>query len=177
MIKRKHMVIVFLVSCLTGTLLGIGTTGSQNGIGEYDPWKDLDDDGWITIADVSAEAVAFGSYGDPTKNVKVTYAHYSWWTEFKLNSTSPSKSFINDTSGYKQLTLVVRMNIESFGCELYFGIWYECGNLHYLYDTVTLNQSNNSIFQTYDIVVPRVCIYFHWVTGNMSVLLSCYVTA
>jgi hypothetical protein len=45
---------------------------STEQVGEYDPWLDINDDGKIDIYDVAVTAQAFGTYGDPTKNVTVT---------------------------------------------------------------------------------------------------------
>lgn len=40
--------------------------------GEYDPWLDTDDSGKIDMRDIGALARAFGTAGDPTRNVTVT---------------------------------------------------------------------------------------------------------
>jgi hypothetical protein len=60
MLKRKHMVLTFLVFCLTATLL-VGVTSSA----EYDPWVDGNDDGIIDIVDIVNLAIRFGEEGTP----------------------------------------------------------------------------------------------------------------
>jgi hypothetical protein len=70
--NKKDVVIVALVTlCLTATLFLIVPIRSQTS-GTYDPWKDSNDDGKINILDAIGLAGAFGTTGDPTKNVTVT---------------------------------------------------------------------------------------------------------
>lgn len=57
------LAIMFLISF---SLVGI--TASQ---GVYDPWCDQDSDGDIDIFDIVPAAAAYGTTGDPTKNVSV----------------------------------------------------------------------------------------------------------
>jgi len=58
------LAIMFLISM---SLVGI--TSSQ---GVYDPWCDQDSDGDIDIFDIVPAAAAYGTTGDPAKNVTVT---------------------------------------------------------------------------------------------------------
>ena len=70
---RKDVVIAILATfCLTSTLFMITTSKSQSGVGEYNPWADINGDGTIDIFDIVPVAVSFGSEGDSTKNVNVT---------------------------------------------------------------------------------------------------------
>jgi len=69
---RKDLIIAILATfCLTATLFLIIPTRSQT-IGNYDPWLDTNADGKIDGKDLGAAAYAFGSGGDPTKDVNVT---------------------------------------------------------------------------------------------------------
>jgi hypothetical protein len=71
MVTKKDLIIVVLATfCLTATIFTVIPTRSQND--RYDPWLDVNDDGTINILDFAAEAVAYQSSGDPTKNVNVT---------------------------------------------------------------------------------------------------------
>jgi hypothetical protein len=47
-------------------------TRSSPDIGEYDPWIDLNDDGYIDVFDAVTLSGAAGTFGDPTRNVNVT---------------------------------------------------------------------------------------------------------
>jgi hypothetical protein len=70
---RKDVVIAVLATfCLTSTLFMITTSKSQSGVGEYNPWADINGDGAVDIFDIVGVAVSFGSTGDSTKNVNVT---------------------------------------------------------------------------------------------------------
>jgi len=73
--KRDLVIAVLCTFCLTFTLFTILPTGSNNktsGTGEYDPWLDYNDDGIVDYRDINPAARAFGTTGDPTKNVTVT---------------------------------------------------------------------------------------------------------
>lgn len=48
---------------------------------DYDPWLDYNEDGNIDMKDIYAEILAFGTSGDPTKNVNVT----NWPLKCKLH--------------------------------------------------------------------------------------------
>jgi hypothetical protein len=63
MIRKDVVVAVLATLCLTATLLMIRPTLSNPGIGEYDPWADLNDDGNIDIYDAIKLADAFGTSG------------------------------------------------------------------------------------------------------------------
>ncbi len=80
MVNKKDLVIVALATfCLTVTLFMVLPTKSNPGIGEYDAWNDLDENGVIDIFDAINFAGTFGTSGDPTKNVNVVEIHNSSW--------------------------------------------------------------------------------------------------
>jgi hypothetical protein len=76
MVTKRDLVIAALCTfCLTSALLTILPVGSNyktSGIGEYDPWVDINDDGRINILDAINLGSSFGTTGNPTKNVSVT---------------------------------------------------------------------------------------------------------
>jgi hypothetical protein len=68
---RKDLIIAVLATfCLTATLFLVIPTRSQTA-SQYDPWLDTNADGKIDGKDLGETAFAFGSYGDPTKDVNV----------------------------------------------------------------------------------------------------------
>jgi len=80
--NRVFVIAVLSALCLT-MILAVPTNSL---VGYYDPWLDYDDNGNIDMKDVAASARAFGSLGDPTKNVNVTNWPTSsqvtvWWDE------------------------------------------------------------------------------------------------
>ena len=66
MLKKKHLIMCLLVFCLTATLL-VGVTSSA----DYDPWKDIDDNGVINILDILGLAVMFGEEGTPINKTEL----------------------------------------------------------------------------------------------------------
>jgi hypothetical protein len=68
---RKEVMIVLVTFCLTATLFSIIPVGSQ-GVREYDPWYDINDDGKIDLKDYYGVGLKYATTGDPTKNVNVT---------------------------------------------------------------------------------------------------------
>lgn len=66
MVTKKGLIIAILATfCLTSTLFMILPTKSNSGMGEYDPWVDLNDDGTIDIFDAITLAGAFETSGTP----------------------------------------------------------------------------------------------------------------
>lgn len=74
MIKKRYLIVlsVAVISVLLGSLFVNNMILAQNGGGEYDPWLDFNEDGFIDVNDLSPLGRAYSSSGDPTKNVTVT---------------------------------------------------------------------------------------------------------
>lgn len=69
MVTKKIFVIIVLATlCLTLTLFSIIPVMS---VPEYDPWKDVNEDGVIDAKEYQLIKNAIPSMGDPTKNVNV----------------------------------------------------------------------------------------------------------
>jgi hypothetical protein len=64
-------VAVLLSSIIILALAFIHNSGSQTTF-QYDPWADINDDGYIDVKDISYTCRLFGTTGDPTKNVNIT---------------------------------------------------------------------------------------------------------
>lgn len=62
--KRKEVMIVLITFCLTATLFSIIPVGSQ-GVREYDPWYDINDDGKIDLKDYFGIGLKYGTEGTP----------------------------------------------------------------------------------------------------------------
>ena len=120
MTTKKDLIIVILATfCLTLTLFTILPTHSSSSTAtlEYDPWKDIDGDGKITLYDAVSLLNSYGAQGDPTRNVTVTN-----WPPFTSDYTygpialGPSASTYSQsfqTAGYAQF--VVSASADSVG--------------------------------------------------------------
>jgi hypothetical protein len=64
-IRRDLVTVALATFCLTTGLFMIHPTKSNPGIGEYDPWADLNNDGIIDIYDAIKLADAFDTSGTP----------------------------------------------------------------------------------------------------------------
>jgi hypothetical protein len=71
MIRKDLIIAVLATFCLTATIFLIIPIRSQT-VGQYDPWLDINGDGKIDGKDIAMVARAFGTGGDPTRNVTVT---------------------------------------------------------------------------------------------------------
>ena len=72
MFKKKHMIAALgIVSVFLGGFFFSNALLAQ-GSGEYDPWLDYNEDGIVDVNDLHPLGQAYGSSGDPTKNVNVT---------------------------------------------------------------------------------------------------------
>jgi hypothetical protein len=74
MVTKKDLIIAVLATfCLTATVFMVIPIRSSTN--PYDAWIDYNDDGKISLADLSALANSYGTTGDPTKNVNVANLH------------------------------------------------------------------------------------------------------
>jgi len=75
MLKRKYVGFILslaIVSVLAGSLLYYGMVWAQ-GVGEYSPWADMNDDGKIDMRDVYVVARKFGTSGEPITKAAIAY--------------------------------------------------------------------------------------------------------
>lgn len=88
---------------------------SSQQIGEYDPWLDYNEDGKIDIKDLATAAKAYGTLGDPTKNVNIT----NWPPDYTVQTVSINVTWNNyhgfatsqpivNAGGYSRVTLAFR---------------------------------------------------------------------
>jgi hypothetical protein len=72
MASKKDLVIAILATfCLTITLFFVIPTRSSPASSDYDPWCDVNDDGYVDMADISTLIEQFMASGNPTKNVTI----------------------------------------------------------------------------------------------------------
>jgi hypothetical protein len=88
MITRKHLLLAIAATCLlTMFVITIVPIRSQTA-GQYDPWLDINGDGAIDGGDIIQVARAFGTAGDPTRDVNVT----NWPTSLFSSGTGLNQS-------------------------------------------------------------------------------------
>ena len=100
----RVLAIGIITGMLVSTLLYVPLTGIQ-ARDPYDPWADINDDGYIGIDDIVYVADHFGTAGDPAK--PVTIIGYNW-SVYLYNITVPAHEggYLNiSTAGYRQITL------------------------------------------------------------------------
>jgi hypothetical protein len=107
---RTLMIAVLCTFCLAVSIFSIMPVSS---IGTYDPWLDSNDDGKIDLKDYFAVGKAYGTSGDPTKNVNVTNwpqpeLDYEILRIGRCNMTGASgTNVLNYTGGYSRVSLSV----------------------------------------------------------------------
>lgn len=110
--NKKDVVIVVLATlCLTVTLFSIIPVMSGP---QYDPWKDVNDDGVIDVKEYQIIKNAIPSVGDPTKDVRIQHGTCSWNTSVNMAGNT-SLSISNSTVGYEQMYVSAKSNL-SLGC-------------------------------------------------------------
>lgn len=116
MVTKRDLIIVLATFCLTFALFTIVPAGSNyktSGTGEYDPWVDLNGDGVVDSTDLGMLGAAFGTAGDPTKNVNVT----NWPAESNVSVTNfPSEYNSTITNwpiepSWKVINVVENLNV------------------------------------------------------------------
>jgi hypothetical protein len=86
----------------------IHNSGSQTTF-QYDPWADINDDGYIDGKDISYTCRLFGTTGDPTKPVIINNKVQSY-SFSKVIPPRSIASFNVSTAGYRQATIILRAN-------------------------------------------------------------------
>lgn len=129
----------------------VGLTSSQ-----YDPWADINGDGKIDIYDVAYTARAFGSSGDPAKNITVANHVTELYHAAGHLSIPPGywESDLFSIDGYAKVTVLIFLS-EPSDCYLYI---YACnyGGYTWLVEVVTPN--TNSWVKTYDVMNQQIKI-------------------
>lgn len=84
--KQFAFATIFAMVLLTMAFIPISSQ-----VGTYDPWLDYNEDGKIDIKDLATAAKAYGTFGDPTKNVTVT----NWPSDYKVQTVSINVTWAN----------------------------------------------------------------------------------
>ena len=109
--RGKHIIIGCLVAILIALLIYAPITTSQIEK-QYDPWKDINDDGYIGIDDIVRVAESFGGLGDSTKNVTINHK-VQLYNFSKVISPRGIVSFNISAAGFRQATIIIMANKSS----------------------------------------------------------------
>ncbi len=155
-------------------------------VGYYDPWLDYNDDGDIDMKDVAATAKAFGSFGDPTKNVNVINGPVSsdvtvWYNRYVSTAASSGEY---EASGFGQLhVLMYASGLESeetVGVSIVDKIWNEDQTEYIAFTAHKWILTSSLYCRAITIPVPSDTFSFYAHTGepgsNCYIYVSFYLT-
>jgi hypothetical protein len=98
-----------ILATILATSLFLMSTGNMsnsklaNGTPEYDPWKDINDDGMIEMMDYFELGQVYMTSGDPTKNVYVmnpSYERATVWLDIPWSNHTATGSWTYTPAGY-----------------------------------------------------------------------------
>jgi hypothetical protein len=118
-----------LLALIVLTVASTPWSGQQSS-NSYDPWLDYNDDGVIDVTELHRIAEAYGSSGEPARNVTVS-SHASWYVRFGGASNISIPALSNWLSevilidGYSKVTILIHTSPEVSG--IYLDL-YACDN-------------------------------------------------
>jgi hypothetical protein len=155
---RKDLIVVALATfCLTATLFMVVLTRSADDP-NWDPWVDIKEDGTVDIYDAITLANAYGTSGDPTKNV--TIAGHANKLAFTVSTfVDTNGAYATEwipIDGYSKVTVCIDFN-EPVPPIINFYTLYTAhyGGTAFVVDQIA--NFGNSLVKTYD--VPNQQIY------------------
>jgi hypothetical protein len=125
-VKALTLLNIILATMLITSLFLMSTRKVSNNklangsAGEYDPWKDINDDGVIEMMDFYELGLAYGASGDPTKNVNVTnwpqpYAYNLQTGTVNMASNSLDNVIVITCGSYSRLSILMLPRNGSIG--------------------------------------------------------------
>jgi hypothetical protein len=162
--------IMIAIVLLTSPFL-IGMTTS---VGEYDAWADYNGDGKIDIRDIASTAIAYGSGGDPNRNVTVTKhasKRYILAQDFLLGAgVSWSKEVKID--GFAKISVLFK---QSGGADRIFRVYFAGENStdYFQFDAT----SNGRYFGTLDVANEKLMVSIASSTDSTLIWVEVYCIA
>jgi hypothetical protein len=186
MVTKKDLIIAVLCTfCLASTLFMMAKTTSSPDIGTYDPWVDLNDDGYIDVFDAVTLAGVAGTSGDPTKNVNVTNWPTShdvlvWWGENLVGLTGIASHEFYNANGFGQLHVLVNEQgltgaqqvTVNFRVKLLNGTKMAFYPIIFYTFVLTVSKSDAAV----TVSVPSEIFYFQAVSNDASINCHMYMS-
>jgi hypothetical protein len=119
----KSFLAAAVLTALMLSLAFIKLSGSQTTF-QYDPWADINDDGYIDGKDISYTCRLFGTTGDPTKNVNVTNWPKTWKVVTYIEDQIVNWTACPAVWGYSWGFVVPNINVEGYSrMFIYLEVW------------------------------------------------------
>jgi len=193
----KSYVLALALSVIVLASAFTSMSGSQTSK-SYDPWLDYNDDGKISLSDLVMLAQAYGTTGNPAKNVNVT----NWpenitvvntikWEEKLFNFTIPPGYGIigymplTNVSGYSRLSIFVRAEGGDNTKTVYLGIAFKVADAWYGFYGVSLtpkvpDPTFPTTWQdstTREVIGPAIGIcYRNYTSQNVTLYIGIYLS-
>jgi len=176
-LKLSTLMNIILSVVLLTSMFYVGITSSQ---GVYDPWCDQDSDGDIDIYDIVPAASAYGTTGNPTRNVTIVHNTYEFLEDFNFTEHS-AHSYRFTTKGYRQVTLYVFLVypvLEDTEVRVSVSFWIEGSNFAPTMDVFTVFRFQNaSVWRTYDVKGSSMSLIVlnptdHFASGRVALYMT-----
>jgi len=146
--KQFAVAMLLAIALLTVAFIPLA---HQQGGGSYDPWLDYNEDGKIDVNELSPLGQAYGTSGDPTKNVTIV-GHATKVIRVVTSVGVPaSGSWVSDfvsIDGYSKVTVLIYMTTNQN--VYYLRATDNDGTYRWTADTV--NNFNGYVVKTYDVM-------------------------
>jgi len=161
--NKKQLVMANLAALFLLTLVFTPMSGQQTG--SYEPWLDYNEDGKIDVLDLSSLSQAYGSSGDPTKNVTIVRHETRLVKSAVSVSVPPSTSWDSGLlwiDGYSKVTVLIHVNPASSTLNyLYLYAYDYAGEAGAQWTIEVTNNIGTSWIKTYDVMNQQIKILFN----------------
>jgi hypothetical protein len=151
----------------------------QQSSNSYDPWLDYNEDGVIDVDELRQIAEAYGSSGEPTRNVTVSshltsYIRLSGASNISIPALSTWLSERIIIDGYAKVTIMIKASITGYtNVDLY-----ACDNDGHEWWIERPILSNSNWVKTYDVMSQRIRITIQNAYGSaITVDVALYLVA
>jgi len=175
--RKGQLVIATLLAVVLLVVASAPYSGQQTG-NTYDPWLDYNEDGVIDVDELHRIAEAYGSYGEPTRNVTVSrhatsYIRFGGASNISIPAEGSWMSEMISIDGYAKVTILIRASIG--GGNVYCDL-YACDNDGHSWLIERPPQVNGNCVKTYDVMSQGIRIliynfYAYAVTADVAVYL------